>query len=87
MENKYQLVKIKWEDAVANANWFNYSEVQGWAANSRCEVEEVGYLIFQNKDYAILASAIAKKTPLAEEKIGQLHLIPNSVIISLDKIL
>ena len=82
---KYQLVKIVWEDAVANPNWFNYSEMQNWGDKSRCEVEEIGYLIFHTKEYAILASAIAKETPLTEEKLGQLHMIPNRMIISLTK--
>lgn len=85
-KKKYQLVKIVWEDAVANPNWFNYSEMQEWANKCACKVEEVGFLVFHTKDYAILSSSVANETPLTEEKLGQIHLIPNRMIISFEKL-
>jgi len=79
---KYKLVRIEWEDAVANPNWFNLSEAKQWMGEMP-RVIETGYLISENKRCVVLSSAIATGTQISEEKFGQLHFIPKKMIVSM----
>lgn len=84
-KEKLSIVKITWEDAVANANWFIQSQVEEWGKLSRCLISEIGYLVLETEEYILLASSIAEETPISEKKLGLVHLIPKKSIITYEK--
>ena len=52
-------VYIKWIDAMsADTQWKTIEDAIDWGADVDCTVEEIGFIVEENKEYILLASRI-----------------------------
>ena len=76
-----KLIYLKWKDACSNSGWFTKEEALKWAKDSIWVVEQVGWLLEENKEYIIL---IGRQDGDRDEKtrsLGMLQKIPKTWIV------
>ncbi len=54
-ENK--IVRIKWIDSSTYSEWYNFEEIESLFKEDN-SVESIGYLVFENKEWVIIAQNI-----------------------------
>lgn len=58
---KEKLIYIEWCDAIeAQKVWQSLEELKKWADNNNWVTIEVGYLLYESKEYILIANRIAK---------------------------
>jgi hypothetical protein len=76
-----KLILIKWCDAIQNVTdaWSSREIVEQWAKTSDWEVESVGFLLADTKEYIVLSSK-REIDQDGEEQFGMLIKIPKTWI-------
>ena len=79
MKNK--IVYIRWCDATSNENsWRTLEEAIQWAKNEDWEVENIGWIIKETKEYILLCTKKGKGTEDLLSQCGSLFKIPTTWI-------
>ena len=81
MKSKLRLVKITWVDAFSIAEWQTLEEVLENAKSNEWEVTEVGWLLFQCKEYLVVASQFSRAG-----NWGNITKIPRSWLIKIESL-
>jgi len=82
--DRYPLVEVRWTDVVSEAGWQHVVDVHK-AKLPECVTK--GHLLSQSKGITRIFGDFAKgKEEGAIEELGNTTLIPNSIIISIQKI-
>lgn len=77
---KHKLIYIKWTDAVFSSDaWVSLDTAKDWASLSDWEVESVGWLVDETKEYVVIASKKQAGTEM-EMQYGLLLKIPKTWI-------
>ena len=76
-----KLIYIEWQDAVANANWFNIEEAKSWHDMSQYTIKECGWLVKEDKRGITLAGRYKPEDTNTTEQFGNLQWIPKTWII------
>lgn len=76
-----KLVYIRWCDAIQNVSdaWKTKEVIEEWAVTSDWEVESVGWIVCEKKEYLVLCSK-KQKDQWNEEQLGLLLKIPKTWI-------
>lgn len=73
---KKHITYIRWCDATSSLQtWFKVDEAIEWAKNENWEVENVGWILEETKEWILLASKVS-----SEGQVGQLFKIPKTWI-------
>ena len=82
--DKQKLTYLKWQDAHSNSGWFTDDEITEKVNEEMYLVEDVGWVVYEDKNEIHLCSRLAGKTPLKFGKMseyGMYQRIPQTWII------
>ena len=78
---KQKVYYIRWCDAASNENaWRTHDEAISWADNENWQVENVGWILKENKEYILLCTKRSFETDELESQYGSLFKIPKTWI-------
>jgi hypothetical protein len=78
---KAKVTYIKWCDATSNENaWRTLDEALDWADNENWEVENIGWILKETREYILLATKRSKETEDLDSQYGNLFKIPKTWI-------
>ncbi|MCA1565834.1 MAG: hypothetical protein LC803_09390 [Acidobacteria bacterium] len=81
MEFDLKLVYIEWCDAIAGGlEWTDADAAKEWGAASDWVVREAGWLVEENEEYIVIASAWKPEDELCNEQFKHLMKIPTTWI-------
>ena len=71
--SKYPIVYVEWDDATANADWFDAEELREWCLDyHKLKIHHIGWLIKKDSRCIVLASRYSEDTA----SFGELQMIP-----------
>jgi hypothetical protein len=79
-----ELVYVQWEDVTSSgADWYEEEEMEKWKGemSQGFIVEQVGFVLEENKKYILLCSHYHANTDIAPAQYGHLQKILKSLII------
>ena len=75
-------VHIKWIDAMASdTSWRTIEEAIDWGTDVDCTVEEIGFIVDENKEYILLASRINNDMAAGLIRIPKKYIIKRTELI------
>lgn len=80
MQIKAKMVSVIWYDAVCNSGWFTSPQLIEWCDVTEYKIQEVGWLVADNKDYIVLACGKKDSDEYNEEQWIGLHKIPKGCV-------
>ncbi len=75
-----KLYFVLWHDAHSGAGWYRPNEVEDFLNEERCLVEQVGWLISEDKYEIVLAGRKCKWAKEGDPEWGMLQKIPKAWI-------
>lgn len=79
MSKSPQLIYLEWEDAIANSRWFGKDSAVAWGKENFAKIKEVGWLVYEDKEFLTLASRWDNSVN-DEEQFGGLQKVPKTWI-------
>jgi len=77
MKDKYKKVEVTWDDAFhLTESWTSVEEIAEAYKEQRFRVTNIGWLLFENKDYIILGAKRAENW----ESFGATIMVPKPII-------
>lgn len=80
-KKKLTLIYLEWCDACTRATWMTEEEALEWGREAGWVVCEAGWLLEENEEYILIASAYSpKSTSTGEPSFNVIHKIPTTWI-------
>ena len=77
-----KLIYVKWKDAMASdTSWMSLDQAIEWGEDVCSDIDEIGYLIEENKEYILLASKINGGSEDSYTMVACLMKIPKKYIV------
>lgn len=80
-KHKQKLTYLQWQDAYSNSSWFSHDDIQKKIAEDMFVVEEVGWIVYENKKEIHLCSRRCMADESAVAEYGMYQRIPKSWIL------
>lgn len=72
---------VEWHDAHSHAGWHNDEDVENFINEQRCIIQEVGWIVAENKDEIVMSSSRSKFSESTDTcEWGALQKIPKAWI-------
>ena len=75
---KLKLVYVEWEDAHSKPFWTLENEAIRYAKTSVCVNKEVGWILYEDKQYLVIAASFSPGDEWSADQYGDLTKIPKT---------
>lgn len=77
MEPEFRECRVKWQDTAHIAGWHNDTELKDVIADGLLEMESLGWLVYQDERFILLAMSVCNR------KAGDLLKIPRACMLDM----